>query len=293
MEEKQFKFDSKILSSAHIHFLFGAGVNGKAFPQLELFAKTIKELKKYVPDYDGFENSLNSINKEDDKEKVYDIFKEEFKEYSKNINYDNESINNIKKLFAIINKLIDQSENRTKTTKQVNIYSLNYDYIIENSLNELGFLVNSISYDNYYHHDRFFDMIGYNNKYQKFMPTYLVLKLHGSIDKPIFPGNNKYDDALQRKRFELFFTMKEKLSKYNSVLFVIGYSGRDEHINEILNDCVAAGLTIYWFKYRTDDYVPLQLSSKVQLIENNNTPIDTTKLCGEMIEELWIKSLEE
>ena len=292
MEENKFKFDSKILSSAHIHFLFGAGVNGKAFPQLDGFAKTVEELKKYAYNYDGFEKSLNSIDN-DNKKKVLDTFKDEFKEFYNNIDYDNESIKNIEKMFIQINKLIDQSENRTKTTKQVNIYSLNYDDIVEKALNDLGCLVNSISYDNYYHHDRFFDMIGYNNKYQKFMPTYLVLKLHGNINAPIFPGDNKYDDALQRKRFELFFTMKEKLTKYNSVLFVIGYSGRDEHINEILNDCVAAGLTVYWFKYKSDDYVPCQLSSKIQLIDNKETPIDTTRLCGEMIEELWKKSSEE
>lgn len=28
-------FDTNILSSSHINFLFGAGVNGKAFPQLK------------------------------------------------------------------------------------------------------------------------------------------------------------------------------------------------------------------------------------------------------------------
>ena len=44
--------------------------------------------------------------------------------------------------------------------------------------------------------------------------------------------------------------MKEKLSRENSVLIVIGYSGNDEHINKILKDCISSGLTIYWFKFK-------------------------------------------
>ena len=48
--------------------------------------------------------------------------------------------------------------------------------------------------------------------------------------------------------------MKEKLSRENSVLIVIGYSGNDEHINKILKDCISSGLTIYWFKFKKEDY---------------------------------------
>lgn len=33
-------FDINVLSSSHINFLFGAGVNGKAFPQLKSFTDT-------------------------------------------------------------------------------------------------------------------------------------------------------------------------------------------------------------------------------------------------------------
>ena len=39
------KFDSKILSSSHINFLFGAGVNGTAFPQIYKFSKSLELLK--------------------------------------------------------------------------------------------------------------------------------------------------------------------------------------------------------------------------------------------------------
>lgn len=282
------EFDSKILSSAHINFLFGAGVNGKAFPQLDGFVETVEILKEYDSEYKNFESTINKLDDEIRK-KIYDSFKKEFKENEVNINYDCQTIKNISNMFISINKLIEQSENRTKTTKQVNIFTLNYDNIIENVLEHLGYLYNSVAYSNFAHHDRFFDMIGYNNKYQKFVPTYLIMKLHGNIEEPIFPGMNKYNEALQRKHFSLIFTLKEKLLRYNSVLFVIGYSGHDEHINEILSDCIANGLTIYWFKYRKDDFIPEQLKNKIIEIENKDIPIDMTQLCGEMINELWKK----
>lgn len=35
-------FDRNTLSSAHIYFLFGAGVNGRALPQLKDFVDTKK-----------------------------------------------------------------------------------------------------------------------------------------------------------------------------------------------------------------------------------------------------------
>ena len=41
------QFEKNIIASSHINFLFGAGVNGKAFPQLEGFEKTIFELRSF------------------------------------------------------------------------------------------------------------------------------------------------------------------------------------------------------------------------------------------------------
>lgn len=39
--------DKNILSSTHISFLFGAGVNGSALPQLSTFVETKSKLKGY------------------------------------------------------------------------------------------------------------------------------------------------------------------------------------------------------------------------------------------------------
>ncbi len=290
--EKVIKFDSKILSSSHINFLFGAGVNGLAFPQLDSYEETVKLIKKYVEDYKGFEDSVNKLESSQKKE-VNDSFKKEYYQFKEKIDDNHEAIRDIRELFTSINKLVDLSENRTKTTKQVSIYTLNYDTIVEDNIDKLGYLVNKVSFSNYLNHDKFFNLVGYNYKYQKFMPTYLILKLHGDIENPIYPGQAKYEEAMAAKRFELFFTMKEKLSRFNSVLFVIGYSGRDEHVNEILQDCVASGLTIYWFKFKENDLIPSSLADRVFAIENPKPNQDTTKTCADMINALWKKQSEE
>lgn len=290
--EKVIKFDSKILSSSHINFLFGAGVNGLAFPQLDSYVETVKLIKEYVEDYKGFEDSVNKLESSQKKE-VNDSFKKEYDQFKEKLDDNHEAIRDIRELFTSINKLVDLSENRTKTTKQVSIYTLNYDTIVEDNIDKLGYLVNKVSFSNYLNHDKFFNLVGYNYKYQKFMPTYLILKLHGDIESPIYPGQAKYDEAMAAKRFELFFTMKEKLSRFNSILFVIGYSGRDEHVNEILQDCVASGLTIYWFKFKEDDLIPNSLADRVFAIENPKPNQDTTKTCADMINALWKKQSEE
>ncbi len=289
----KYEFDSKILSSSHLNFLFGAGINGGAFPQISGFKKSLKLLKTLLgEEIDSFEKAIDSLPNKEDKEQVIDEFKKEFVEFSEKIDYSHISIKNIEKLFSNIQRLVEESENRTKTTKQINIFTLNYDFIVENVLDSLGFLSNSISSSNIRNHDRFFYMVGYNFSFNKFVPTYLISKLHGDISNPVLPGNEKYDLMMQANRFEILFKMKEKLSRENSILFVIGYSGYDEHINKILKDCVSTGLTIYWFKYKKEDQIPESLINSVSIIENDNGE-DTSLVCANMVSKLWEKSLEE
>ena len=67
-----------ILASSNINFLFGSGINGKAFPQLNGFKKTNMLLEeKYTGDSTNFEDKLNSLQ-EEDKKLVVDMFLEEF-----------------------------------------------------------------------------------------------------------------------------------------------------------------------------------------------------------------------
>jgi hypothetical protein len=293
--DERMKFDAKIMSSCHINFLFGAGVNGSAFKQMKDFKTTIQLLESNKGrKMSNFETDVNMLA-EDGYDTVMQSFRSEYERFEKDIDYEHEAIGDIKQMFYLIHKLMLESENRTITTKQVNIYTLNYDNIVEGVLDQLGLLYNTVSSHNVDNHDKFFDMIGYNYNRKRYVPTYLVSKVHGDISNPILPGRKKFDEVLATKAFELLFNMKTKLLRMNSVLIVIGYSGKDNHINTILQDCVSAGLTIYWFRYNKKESVPHVLNEKITVIDQQTkySKQNTTKLCRQMLEEIWDKSSGE
>ena len=287
MTDRKTIFDRNILASTHINFLFGAGVNGRALPQLSGFTRTIEELKKMkCYSEDGFESGIDNISTGEEREHIKQIFITEFKEYhDKAINDDcfgsNSSIQNIEFLLRRTYMLAQEAENRNPSMKQVNIYSLNYDTVVENVLMRLGYLTNEISASNTATKSGIINVIGFDYKSKKYIPTFMVSKLHGDIDKPIIPGREKYKDILNENYFEVAFNMKEQLCRQNSILIVIGYSGRDNHINMILGDCINAGLKIYWYKYSETDYVPFDVSSQVIVREQDDqaNKIDTTRAC--------------
>lgn len=285
------QFDSKILSSCYINFLFGAGVNGQAFPQLAKFEKTYLFMKKKHKDFDNksFEELFDTLNKKD-RERAREIFIDEFKNKHNLIDWNNESIKNLEELLSLTYKLVYEAENRIDAMNQINIFTANYDFIVEELLKKLGYLSNYVSASNLVSNDKFFNIVGHDYSLKRKVPTFLVSKIHGDISNPVLPGNDKYDAILTPNKFEIMFKMKEKLSRFNSILFVIGYSGRDEHINRILKDCVQSGLTIYWFKYSEKDYVPEELKTKTIIIDNEDK-IDTTKVFSKELSLLWEKSL--
>lgn len=285
-----FTFDSRILSSSHINFLFGAGVNGDAFPQMSGFNNTTTLLESYLGHkITFFEDDIEELTHKNKVEKVYTTFINEFKIFEKEIKYNDKSIIDIESLFHKVNRLLLESENRTITTKQVNVYTLNYDGIIENVLRNMGLLTNVVSSSNIDNHDKFFDLVGYNYNLKKYIPTYLISKIHGDIQSPILPGKSKYDDALAAKRFEILFRMKSQLSRMNSVLLIIGYSGKDKHINRLLKDCISAGLTIYWFRFQNSETIPIEMIDKVTVIDqpNKDQNQNMSKVCSTLIGEIW------
>lgn len=283
------KFDMKILSSSHINFLFGSGVNGKAFPQFNGFDKTLNMLKKFGCKNSNLEEAINELEDESKKSKILSAFTDELKEKNRDVHYDSPSIQNIKSLFQILNYVIEDSENRTNSMKQINVYTLNYDQIIETSLNQMGFLVNKISSSNLDQFEKLFNVVAYDYSIKKYLPTYLVSKIHGDLDNPVLPGVNKYDDVLQAKRFELLFKMKEHLSRPCSLLFVIGYSGHDKHINNILNDCLKTGLTLYWVMFSENDVLPDNLINEPVFFLKGDGEEDSTFLLAERIRQSWVQ----
>lgn len=286
-------FDKSILSSAHINFLFGAGVNGTAFPQLKGFKESTKLIKEKGGDTtDGFEAGIDSITSESDREEIKKAFITDFREALEGLDgiwKSNPSLNNLRDLLRTTHALVADTQNRVPSMKQINVFTLNYDTVIERLLDELGFFYNEISASNADTRALLMDVIGFDYRVKKYVPSYMVSKLHGDIDNPIIPGRTKYQEVLNEDYFEIAFNMKSQLCKPNAVLIVIGYSGKDNHINKILQDCLNAGLTVYWYKYNKDDYVPF--NEKTQVYVRNQDDLvnrkDCTQLFVEDVRKVW------
>ncbi len=293
-------FKKEIISSTHINFLFGAGVNGKALPQLADFKDTISKIQDLGGDIsEGLESGIDSLGNEEDRVQVKEVFRSEFKQFHQKAldSWDeNSSINNLLSLLRKIHSVVHEAQNRNPSMKQINIYTLNYDEIVENALKQLGYFYNSISASETATKAFLMDVIGYNYKTGKHIPSFMISKLHGDIIRPIIPGRAKFLDMLNEDYFEVAFNMKEQLCKQNSILIVIGYSGRDSHINKIIQDCLNAGLFIYWYKFSDTDTPPFESREsqiKIREQEDYKKPVDTTMLCYEDLKNAWEEKSEE
>ncbi|OKZ76224.1 MAG: hypothetical protein BHV87_03770 [Clostridiales bacterium 36_14] len=286
-------FDTNILSSSHINFLFGAGVNGKAFPQLKSFTDTLSKIEELGGNIEsGLESGIDSLSSSAHKKIVKDVFIKEFMEADAKMNEKfgkDMSLINLEKMLRKTYLLVNESQNRNPSMKQINIFTLNYDQIVEKTFSGLGYFFSEISASNTTTRAMLLDVIGYNFNVKKYVPTFMVSKLHGDIDNPIIPGKSKYQEMLNEDYFEIAFNMKEKLCRQNSILIVIGYSGRDEHINKILKDCLNAGLTIYWYKFAQMDIVPFEENNQiiVRQQEDYSNPQDTTANCYRDMEQVF------
>lgn len=286
IEDEQLK---KILSSVHFNFLFGSGINGSQIPQMDKFSKTndfiLDKLDRAVISLESDIALLNEV----DIESVTKIFHDELKYFINNINPEAEEFKDISSMFSEVNKIILSTQNRNISMKQVNIYTLNYDHIVETEISKLGYLVNTVTLNDINKNDKFFDVLGYNYKKNNYIPTYLVSKIHGDINNPILPTKKKYNDVLLGQRFEILFNMKTQISRPNSVLIVMGYSGNDSHINSIINDAIISGLTVLWFKYDNDSFIPKDLNRDIWIVEqeDNANKINPTKRLKKILESSW------
>jgi hypothetical protein len=289
-------FDKNILASTHINFLFGAGVNGNVLPQLSQFKKTKEKIKSLNGNTDqGIESGIDNIEGSKQREEIKQVFIAEFNEFYKQAISEhswetNQSLMNIEQLLRKTYSITHEAQNRNQSMKQVNIYSLNYDDIVERKLDQLGYFFNSISASNTATKATLMDVIGFDYTTKKYIPSFMISKLHGNIDKPIIPGREKYKEMLNADYFEIAFHMKGKLCRSNSILIVIGYSGNDSHINQILHDCLNTGLTMYWFKYSEDDIVPFDSIHGQVIVRNQDDygqPVDSTEVCYKDMEKAW------
>lgn len=288
-------FSKYILSSTHINFLFGAGVNGDAFPQISEYKKTEEMLNNLGGDIsNGIEQGIDKLEKASDREKIKECFKEElrdnYKKYKERKELETiDSLKNMERLMKEAYSIVKNTENRTASMRQINVYTLNYDDILEDTIEELGFFYNCISARDVNKKSLMFDMIGYNYKAQNTIPMILISKLHGTLDDPILPGKEKYREVLDEKYFEIIYNMKENLCRDNSILIVVGYSGNDEHINSIIRDCINRGLIVFWYKYKKEEKGMGAIETNIHIREQKSDKglEDTTKICSEDMGEAW------
>ena len=284
--------NAKLISSAKISFLFGSGVNGSLFPQLSGFARTIDKIKEVLKmeaiNPNHIEDLISQISDIKIRNSVLSIFKEEIREFNERVDYNKESSSNLSNLFLIINKFIQFEENRTHRTKQVNVFTLNYDTIVDNILLKSGLFFNVLTPQNVKKKTYLYSLIGQDYLTKKYKTTFLVSKIHGTVEEPILPGLAKFDELLAEKYFEILFNMKSILRQPNSVLFIIGYSGNDKHINQMVADCFDSGLTVFWLSFDKKSSIPYDLLDFVKVIDQpDDSSQDTTKILYKELEQLW------
>ena len=284
-----------IISSSRINFLFGAGVNGSAFKGVSSYKKTCEKIRCYNNSSDNkinFEEDIDKIDDETNKSEVIDMFINEFNEkyeaYLKECS-NMESIKNLEEMLLEIQKIVKERETRNDNLyRKVNIFTLNYDKILESCLEKIGqhyievYPSNPKGIQN-------FDLINYNNDKRDFQTTIAIAKLHGTIESDkldkkniVYPGSEKYNKLLQGGYFELLFKFKNELLKQNSLLIIIGYSGNDAHINQLINEGIDKGLSVIYFKYSNDNKENklISINNKILVIEpieKNGSYQDSTK----------------
>lgn len=209
---------------------------------LEDFLSDLLSFEKYVAegDYPKYEVSKN---------KIFDLI-------ISNTSYDYDE--SYLKHSAFINTV----SHLVKTPSKLSIVTTNYDTLIEDAADSIGFTV--IDGFTFAHRPQFdSDMFEWNLvkdieniktrelEYKKNIIN--LLKLHGSLTwernekgifrkekgevaEPImiFPSSNKYMQSYQEPYFELFTKFQELLKRPNTLLITTGFSFADNHISQMI-----------------------------------------------------------
>lgn len=179
---------------------------------------------------------------------------------------------------------------RESHLNKVNIFTLNYDLLIEKSAEELGIIVNNGFFGftvrkfnpSYYSID--YHVKGFN-KVKPFNKSINLYKLHGSInwkedenaipygiveqqpifengklvikseDNIIYPIQTKIKQSLDLPYSEMFRAFVNHINSKNSTLIVIGYSFFDNHVNDIIANALSNpdfNLVVFSYSKETD-----------------------------------------
>lgn len=271
----------EIFESTNINFLIGSGLSFGAYDTLsmehmeeqeefiELYYKKndligeltenefLIKMKDAQFNYEAYIDLLIEAKREEELIKFKEKFIKESDGYG-------EVKKNYKSLFGAINNLIMQKDNK----KLVNIFTSNYDMLINEALEE-----NNLSFNDGFYRENRFELdtldtvpmiLDVNDEFIE-VPHYNLIKFHGSLDwnsnadetimkkqKPydssfvgIMPSHLKYNNLLfSYTYYDLINRMKEALSKSNSTLFILGFSLRDEHIKKIIETALKKNKTL-------------------------------------------------
>ncbi len=161
-------------------------------------------------------------------------------------------------------KFLDKITSRKVNDPRVQVFTTNYDTLIEQASNEGGFvLIDGFSF----HQPRQFsgryfdyDIVNRENsrikQEESFVPkVFHLYKLHGSLnwerkneeiilsektENPlvIYPASEKYESSYEQPYFEMMSRFQQSLRKENTVLYVIGFGFQDKHIQNVIREAV-------------------------------------------------------
>ena len=268
------KFDIKQLRyfamTKRLNFLIGSGTSVPAIPLMSFFKS------KDISDEEA-NNLLSDKVKEVSKKVIEDI---------SNVN-DEENIKAVLKRYSEFIKVILQllyHANSRQVTKNINIFTTNYDLFIEKSLDELmkyeSFVFNDGS-NGYF--NRILDSANYNksvayrglnDSYLNELPTLSLIKPHGSmnwereqednilirqsvVENPVVvkpTGLEGQETFLNNHFHDMLRVFQLELDKPQSILIVIGFSFQDKHIAKMLNRSLKnPELNVFIFCYSESD----------------------------------------
>ena len=268
------KFDIKQLRyfamTKRLNFLIGSGTSVPAIPLMSFFkGEDISDEKA--------NNSLSDKVKDVSKKVLEDISKASEEEIIKAV------LKRYSEFIKVILQLLYHANSR-QVTKNINIFTTNYDLFIEKSLDELmkyeSFVFNDGS-NGYF--NRILDSANYNksvayrglnDNYLNERPTLSLIKPHGSmnwerdqegnilirqsvVENPVVvkpTGIEGQETFLNNHFHDMLRVFQLELDKPQSILIVIGFSFQDKHIAKMLNRSLKnPELNVFIFCYFESD----------------------------------------
>ena len=268
------KFDIKQLRyfamTKRLNFLIGSGTSVPAIPLMSFFkGEDISDEKA--------NNSLSDKVKDVSKKVLEDIGKASEEEIIKAV------LKRYSEFIKVILQLLYHANSR-QVTKNINIFTTNYDLFIEKSLDELmkyeSFVFNDGS-NGYF--NRILDSANYNksvayrglnDNYLNELPTLSLIKPHGSmnwerdqegnilirqsvVENPVVvkpTGIEGQETFLNNHFHDMLRVFQLELDKPQSILIVIGFSFQDKHIAKMLNRSLKnPELNVFIFCYFESD----------------------------------------